>query len=204
MRRIPLSRRSHVTGFQPVGVGRAEHESALERDFVTLTVFDDADAQIVSQPVTVIFEHMGKTRRYTPDFLVRSGVKPALLVEIKYRADLKEQWPQLRPAFHAARTWAAEQAMRFRIVTERGIRGERLKIAKRLLPLRLAPMDIELATQALAAVYQQPGVTFEGLTEIVPASRSAALAVIWRLIARGQLCIDLDAPIGPGTRIAVP
>lgn len=204
MRRIPLSRRSHVTGFQPLRTGRAEHESALERDFVTLTLFEDADAQIVSQPVTVVFEHFGKMRRYTPDFLVRCGGKPASLIEIKYRDDLREQWPRLRPAFLAARAWATEQDMRFRIVTERAIRGERLNIAKRLLPLRSAPVDADLAAHALAAAGQHPGATFGALAEMMPVSRSAALAVIWRLIARGQLCIDLDAPIGPGTRIAVP
>ena len=41
MRRIPLSRRSHVTGFQPARSGAVDHESALERDFVTLTRFLD-------------------------------------------------------------------------------------------------------------------------------------------------------------------
>ncbi|TEJ80635.1 hypothetical protein IPC609_07620, partial [Pseudomonas aeruginosa] len=37
MRRIPLSRRSHITGFQPVRHKAVEHESALERDFVLRT-----------------------------------------------------------------------------------------------------------------------------------------------------------------------
>ncbi|TED11288.1 heteromeric transposase endonuclease subunit TnsA, partial [Pseudomonas aeruginosa] len=41
MRRIPLSRRSHITGFQPVRHKAVEHESALERDFVLLTQFRD-------------------------------------------------------------------------------------------------------------------------------------------------------------------
>ncbi len=55
MRRIPLSRRSHVTGFQALATGVAEHESALERDFVTLTSWLDAGATITSQPVTLRF-----------------------------------------------------------------------------------------------------------------------------------------------------
>ena len=70
MRRIPLSHRSHVTGFNAVPTGMAEHESALERDFVTLSSFADRDAKITSQPVTIRFEHDGERRRYTPDFLV--------------------------------------------------------------------------------------------------------------------------------------
>jgi transposase len=43
LRRIPLSRRSHVVGFQVVGNRLTHHESALERDFVTLTPFQGAD-----------------------------------------------------------------------------------------------------------------------------------------------------------------
>ena len=44
MRRIPLSRRSHVTGFRPLDGEAVEHESALERDFVLLVSFLDAGA----------------------------------------------------------------------------------------------------------------------------------------------------------------
>jgi hypothetical protein len=39
LRRIPLSHRSHVIGFQALAMGVDEHESALERDFVTLADF---------------------------------------------------------------------------------------------------------------------------------------------------------------------
>lgn len=49
MRRIPVSRRSHITGFQTLTVsGLTEHESTLERDFVALTTFRDAAARIIS------------------------------------------------------------------------------------------------------------------------------------------------------------
>jgi len=66
-----MSRRSHVTGFQPLPTGAAEHESALERDFVTLTSWRDAGAAITAQPITLRFEHERAPRRYTPDFLVQ-------------------------------------------------------------------------------------------------------------------------------------
>lgn len=182
MRRIPLSRRSHVIGFQALSTSVTEHESTLERDFVALTAFFDEGAEITAQPVTIRFEHEGKTRRYTPDFLVRSRGGAATLVEIKYRRDLRAQWARLRPAFAAARRWAIANGAVFRIVTERGIRGPRLGAAKRLLPLRTAPLDAALNE--------------------LPASRETVLAVVWRLIARGQLVVDLSAPIGRDTRVA--
>jgi hypothetical protein len=78
VRRIPLSYRSHVTGFQGLPSGAIDYESALERDFVLLTLFDDPSARIRSQPVTLNFEHEGRHRRYTPDYLIEGGARRSL------------------------------------------------------------------------------------------------------------------------------
>ncbi|WP_245570159.1 Tn7 transposase TnsA N-terminal domain-containing protein [Bradyrhizobium ottawaense] len=114
----------------------AEHESALEWDFVTLASFMDASAVVTAQPVTIHFEHEGHRRRYTPDFRVDSGDDHCDIVEIKCRADLRAGWLRFWPAFAAARNWAHCNGARFRIATERGIRCRQLDNAKRLLPLR--------------------------------------------------------------------
>lgn len=83
MRRIPLSRRSHITGFQTLPIsGLTEHESALERDFAALTTFRDAAARIISQPITVSFREGPTPRRYTPDFLVHWSDGRSELVEV--------------------------------------------------------------------------------------------------------------------------
>src|SRR4051812_29410272 len=107
MRRIPLSPRSHIIGFQSSPVsGVTELERALERDFVTLTSFLDASARIISQPITLSFLEGVTPRCYTPDFLVHGSDGRSQLIEVKYRADLREKWRQWRPAFLAARDWA--------------------------------------------------------------------------------------------------
>jgi len=203
LRRIPLSRRSHVTGFQPLTTGMAEHESALERDFVTLASFVDVGAVVTAQPVTIRFEHEGRQRRYTPDFRVDWSDHCCEIVEIKYRADLRTGWTGFRPAFAAARHWARSNGARFRIATERSIRGPRLDIAKRLLPLRNAPVDMVLAEQAVAHT-RAHAVSFGELVDALPTSRETGLAVIWRLIARGALIVDLTMPIASETRVTAP
>lgn len=203
MRRIPLSRRSHVTGFQTLTTGMAEHESALERDFVTLASFTDAGAVVTAQPVTIRFEHEGRQRRYTPDFRVDWSDGSCEIVEIKYCADLRTGWTGFRPAFAAARHWARSNGACFRIATERSIRGPRLDIAKRLLPLRSAPVDMALAEQAVAYT-RAHAVSFGDLVDALPTSREAGLAVIWRLIARGALIVDLTMPIASETRVTAP
>jgi hypothetical protein len=127
----------------------------------------------------------------------------ASLVEIKYRHDLKKQWPRLRPAFQAAREWALENGVGFRIVTERMIRRPQLEAAKRLLPLRFAPVDAELAAIAVAAAHDQ-ALTFSDLVDMLPPPREAGLAVVWRLIARGALVVDFLRPIGRETHVIAP
>jgi len=196
LRRIPLSHRSHIIGFQPLVTGIADHESALERDFVTLTSFLHPNVSIRAQPITLSFRDGEKLRRYTPDFLVSGGIGGSELVEVKYQADLQTQRQRLDPAFAVARAWAQEHGAIFRIATEHDIRGTCLENAKRLLPLRRAPLDVELVELALAASQSLDTPTFGAVLATLPASRRhAALATLWRLIARGALCVDYTAPI---------
>lgn len=205
MRRIPLSRRSHITGFQALGVSRAtQHESALERDFVMLATFQDATAQIISQPITLAFQDDSGPRRYTPDYLVQWTDGRSELVEVKYRADLRENWSRLRPAFEIARSWAREHRARFRIATERGIRCPMLMNARRLLPLRTVPLDAGIAEEVRAAVRALSEPTFGELVTMLPNDRGSVLGALWRMIARSDLRADLTAPIGFHTRLALP
>jgi len=132
LRRIPVSRRSHVVGFQPLPSGPVEHESALERDFVTLTSFTEPTVSITSQPVTIHYSDGRTRRRYTPDFLVTGARRRTELIEIKYDADLRNNQKRLEPAFAAAHAWALERSGTFRVVTELEIRGPRLTNAQRL------------------------------------------------------------------------
>jgi hypothetical protein len=204
VRRIPLSRRSHVTGFGSLGGGVVEHESALERDFVLLTTFLDPGAAITSQPVTIHFEDRGERRRYTPDFQVIRGDGRAELVEIKYRVDLRANWAQLRPGFLAARAFIRESGGSFRIATERSIRGPRLDNARRLLPLRRAALDPASAEQALRAARSLAEPTFGRIVESMACDRATAVGAVWRLIAHGGLSVDLATPIRPDSPVAAP
>lgn len=201
MRRIPLSRRSHVTGYGCFGSGAIEHESALERDFVILASFADPDAVIVSQPMTIRFADEGRQRRYTPDFSVRWSDGRFELVEVKYRADLRANWSSLWPGFSVARDLARKRGGRFRIATDRSIRCPRLENAKRLLPLRRAALDPGIAEPALRAARSLTAPTFGKIIDAMGSDRAVALSAVWRLIAHGGLKVDLDAPIGFDTRV---
>lgn len=202
MRRIPLSYGSHITGFRPTGHGVIGHESALERDFVTLEQFLDPGARIRSQPVTIPYDDGGKRRRYTPDFeIVRSGGEVEI-VEVKYRAALRRDWGMLRPKFIAARNYANRLGGIFRIATERSIRCAMLENAKRLLPLRNTSFDAEMAQAIIRAVKSGKRLTVGDVLAGVSGDRAESLSTVWRLIAAGRLMVDLRHPITPSTMLA--
>jgi hypothetical protein len=203
VRRTPLSRRSHITGFRPISGKAVEHESALERDFVTLTSFLDAGATITSQPVTIWFDE-DKPRRYTPDFLVAWSDGRLELVEVKYRADLHTNWMRLRPGFVAARGWAREHGATFRIATERAIRSPVLDNAKRLLPLRSTPFDAAALTKVASVARALRAPTVGQVVVAMPGNRAVAIAAVWRAIARGLLLVDFEAPVHRDTPVRVP
>jgi len=123
---------------------------------------------------------------------------------VKYRCDLLANRDRLQPAFTAMRAWAAAREGTFSIVTEDRIRGPTLENAKRLLPLRSAPLDAALARVTLETVSRLEAPTISDTISAVPMRRPAALAVLWQLIARGLLCVDVSAPITPDTPVLLP
>jgi TnsA endonuclease N terminal len=149
------------------------------------------------------FRDSTKSRRYTPDFLLRYNTGDAELVEVKYRVDLRTNWKQLKPGFAAARLWAHQNGAVFRIATERSIRGSILDNAKRLLPLRRTPIDPAVARFVLCAIRSAETATFGGVLAALPVSRQAGLATLWRLIARGTLRVNLAAPITFDSRVSI-
>lgn len=199
-RKIPLSRRSHITGAQPLAPGMAMigHESALERDFVLLQRLDGNVLAVEEQPVTITWKDDARqARQYTPDYRVvrRSGAE---IVEVKYRQDLHENWRLYRPRFIAARDWAKAQGMGFHIATERGIRTPRLLNAKKLIPRMHDHVAPAMEARILQLAAQHGPVPFMRLTEAVSGPDHPmveVLAAMWALLAKRCLHADLDKPI---------
>jgi hypothetical protein len=201
MRRIPLSRRTHIIGFQPLSTGAAEHESALERDFVILSTFLDPHALITAQPITISFLVGTATRRYTPDYFVAWSDGKREIVEVKYLSDLRVNQQHFQDRFAAMEDWARMRSATFRVATERDIRGDMLENAKRLLPLRTTPLDGDVAEAVIAVIRKHELPTFADVLAAVPAERASVQAVLWGLLARGSLYTDLSLPITPQTRV---
>lgn len=199
----PTSR--SVTGHRAAPSGRAiAYESTLERDFITLMLFDPAVSDIDEQPLTIAWtDAAGKPRRYTPDFLLRRGGRSAL-IEVKPEAVLVAQAADLEPKFAAARAYAKTQGWRFEVWTEVKIRTSRLENAKFLLDYRRYPPDPGVAARLLKLTSAQSAPTVSSLLDEGfpdPQDRARALSELWRLISTDAITIDLDTPLTMNTPI---
>jgi hypothetical protein len=176
-------------------------ESALERDFCCILEFEYSISAFVEQPVTIEYELDGIKRRYTPDFLVKYiDDQPPVLVEIKYRADLRNNWAELKHKFRAAKEYATTQGWKFRIYTDREIQNPYLKNVKFLLRFRkqLPAVYIQYQLLLLKTLIALNETTLEKLVQTVfsdVSRQTALLPVLWYLISRELIGCDLSQPL---------
>lgn len=200
----------NVTGITAAtkAVGEAQFESTLERDFLRLLEFSPDVAKFEVQPLTLTWlDDSGVKRSYTPDTWVAfhhsAGLKP-WLCEVKYRADLKEKWSELRPKFRQAIRHARQQGWRFRLMTEVEIRGPTLEAAKFLLPFRRKEIPSDRLEQVLVLVSSLKETTPDDLLRHIttdPLIQAEWLPAIWKLVAQFQIGMDLESPLAMSSRV---
>ena len=201
VRRIPKSYTS-LTGFhgREPGSRRIGFESSLERDFVTLMLFDPDFEKIEEQPVRIFYQDAdsGRRRHYTPDFLVHRKSTPTLLVEVKPESELERLFAELKPKFDAAHRYTAREGYAFEVWTEQDIRTDRLKNARFLLPFRDKKANPGFC-EVIEKYVSQSGPS--SATKIITAcwnveeDRARGLSTLWHLLACGRIAANLDAEI---------
>lgn len=206
-RKIGLGRRS-LTGFLTSGQkvdGFGPFESALERDYFVLLEFDPRVIAWHPQPVKVKVppSEGRRARRYTPDVAVEysegsgnASLHHVELCEIKYRAELRENWTELKPALKAARAYATSQGWKFGIYTEVEIRTPRLKNAKFFLPYANRGTDDEDIYRLAMELRELGESTPEKLIGILDVEdRPRMLSVLWHMVAKGYVDLDLEREV---------
>jgi hypothetical protein len=98
-------------------------ESMIERDLICLLDYAPAVTYFEEQPLTIVYEVDGKTRRYTPDFCVAEG-DCRYLIECKSAAYVDDQVNQ--PKFAAAQCWCAENGYEFLVVSDETLKASGL------------------------------------------------------------------------------
>lgn len=209
VRTIPKNYRN-VTGVAASikSVGPAQFESTLERDFLALLEFSPEVERFEVQPLTIEWRDAdGKRRRYTPDTLVHFrpdlGLRP-WLCEVKYRADLRAHWSELRPKLRQGLRRAKRNGWRFRLITEREVRTTYLTNARFLAPFRFHDITDAAAERLLTVLRTNQPTTPAGLMQALaadPAARAAWLPLLWQLMAHHRVQADLDVALTMESRI---
>jgi hypothetical protein len=196
-----------LTGAIPSSKSNRLHnfESSLERDFMRITEFDSNVAEFVEQPVLIEYENEGKLRKYIPDFLITykhtttPGIwlKP-LLVEIKYREDLKKNWVHYKPKFLAAMRFCDQKGWKFKILTEVEIRTEFFENATFLQQYKNAQVNDEDFSFLLTKIHDLRVTTPNELLLCSSNNmnrRASLLYCLWYMVANTVIGVDLSKKI---------
>jgi hypothetical protein len=167
-----------------------------------LLEFNPDVASFESQPVEIRYRRdSGRECRGYPDFLAQMNPGRSAsseLYDVKYIAEIRQEWADLRPRFRAAAAYARSRGWIYRIRTDKHIRGPELLNGKRLLRyLREEPDPIheQLLLDCLRemdrSTPQELLLKSYGSTNL----HAQALPTLWCLFAHGKVKLDLSSPI---------
>lgn len=193
----------------PAGEAEVSFESSFERDFLLLCRLEPQVLSVVAQPLALHFIDLstGKSRRYTPDFLVTTvGPSGTLrrLVEVKRWRDTIRQRRRLRAPFAAAQIWAEANQAEFRLVTDRALAGPWLDNARLLSSF----LDAPISTQEEASIAERLASQKSGAFSDIVATAAGlgidadlVLQVLYKMIAQRTAWVDLGRPLTQKSKV---
>jgi hypothetical protein len=168
------------------------YESLIEKDFIYVLDYEPDVTWFEEQPLTITYEHEGKTRRYTPDFhVVRGGQH--WLVECKPEKFVDKEENQRK--FNAAESWCAERGWVFCVVTAQDLRqGQRLENIKLMSPYARHPAlpPLRSAIYRVLASSGEPLALYEVARQIPDYGLDAVVPSLLHMAYFGEVCIPLE------------
>ncbi|MDT4955073.1 MAG: hypothetical protein QOJ02_3211 [Acidobacteriota bacterium] len=194
--------RKNIGKFPSLKVGRnVWWESLLERDYIHLLEFDPDVTKYEEQPIRVAYPFEGKVRHYTPDFLVERRDGRRIIVEVKLKK--KTSTEEFRLFLLAVAPVIQKLGYEFLVVTEEMIRVEPLLENLKIL-WGYSRVAFFSRHQVLCRKFlrENDGATIADLARSL-SDKGVTLPVIYSLIYRGALSVDLNLPLDP-SRIVRP
>jgi TnsA-like endonuclease N terminal len=146
-------------------------ESLLERDGIYTFDFDQDVLAYEEQPLSIEYEHEGKKRHYTPDFLLKK-LNQSVIVECKPAVFVDSV--ENRRKFDVARKWCDEHGYQFQVLIETELRaGFRLENIKLLTRFARQSVGPEVRARIYDRLYS-PG---DGLTVFALANHVSPINV---------------------------
>lgn len=181
-------------------------ESSLEKDFALINEFNPEVSYYIEQPFTIEYYSHGRTRKYSPDFLVFfKGDKAPMLCEIKMKKELEAKREVLKEKFEAAELYCREENMRFIIFTEEQIRTPYLENIKFLSQYRLehcSPPALQLMKSRVKDLgLSSPNEIFSSVHDANPSIKGKLIYAFWYLIKSNEIGCDLNSKLSLNTEI---
>jgi hypothetical protein len=177
-------------------------ESPVERDYIHLLEADSIVSFYQEQPLRIHFILDGKEYFYTPDFLVKRQSK-IQIVEVKPEAKIHSEENQRR--FRAAFKACLQRGYEFIVATDTMIRVQpRLNNIKSFWKYSRTPLDLHLCRQHCQEFFSQRNeIAFEELLQLFT-SKGVSMRVVYALLYRGVLRIDLMMAINSNSVVSFP
>ncbi len=178
-------------------------EGNIELDYLYLLEFDHPNvSHFEEQPARIHYELDGKWRHYTPDFYVeRLGER--LIVEVKRKDEAEAEENQR--LFRIAADACERDGYKFVVVTDEMIRVQpRLDNFKLLVRYERTEIDNPLYQIACHQFFAEKGEATLGEVMQYFAARGVGKDVVYSLLFWRVLAVDLMAPIGPDSVVAMP
>jgi len=176
-------------------------ESQIERDFIYMVEFDSDVVTYREQPLHINYTLNGKRHIYTPDFLVERSDERQI-VEVKPATEAGK--PEYVMLFRSLIPIIREEGYRFVVVTDRVIRTQprldNIKFLWRYSRVLLYPQHFiycrELILKGRKVQLADAFAFFE--------SKGATRAIVYGLLYRGALEVDLMQPINANMLVSLP
>lgn len=216
-RKIGLGRRTLTDYIASASAKKSEgigqFDSSLKRDCLALLEFDATVIAWHPRPFTIPVPASQGRRgtRYIPDLAVEyatasngENLDRVELIEVRCRDELRANWDYFKHRFRHGIRYAKREGWRFRILTEREIRTERLNNAKFFLPYRDRGTD-EDDIYSIAMVLERQGISTPNRVLDCPSlgylTRGRLISILWHMVAKGLVIIDFDQPFGMNSPI---
>lgn len=162
---------------------------------VRLLEFDRSIVTYSEQPEPLTYHEDGVARKYTPDFLARTDAGYTVFEVKPYEIANSEPWKSRLN--HLSKLYR-EMGFEYRVMTEVEIRREpRLSNVVTLLRYQRQSVPEE-ASELIVRMLEAGPMTLGSLEERVERHHLDRTS-IYSLLARGQLVIDIDQPLGSGS-----
>jgi TnsA endonuclease N terminal len=172
-------------------------ESLLERDYIHLLEFDPDVERYEEQPMRVPYPFEGKIRYYTPDFLVERIDGRRIVVEVKSKKKASDD--AFRLFFLAVAPVIHKRGYEFIVVTDEMIRVEPLLENIKIL-WGYSRVTFYSRHQVLCRKFlrENDGASIADLARAL-SDKGVTLPVIYSLVYRGALSVDLNCPLDPSS-----